>query len=70
MRPTSLRFKTDPQPAAQRRLAALAALRDTAHARLERSPGFLASLDPVALADYLANDAPEVLGIGPRRKLV
>lgn len=53
---------------AQKRLATLAALRDTAPARLEHSAGFLASLDPDAIEAYLASDSPEIIGAGPRRK--
>lgn len=50
------------------RLKALTALRDTACERLDRSAGFLASVDPGAIEAFRAADVPEVLGMGPARK--
>jgi len=50
------------------RLKALADLQATARERLDRSPGFLASLDDAAIDAYLQSDQPEVLGSWPPKK--
>ena len=50
------------------RLEALAALEAGARERLDRSRGFIASLDDGVIEAQLANDLPEVLGAWPDRR--
>ncbi|MFL5382710.1 MAG: hypothetical protein ACJ8GN_09380 [Longimicrobiaceae bacterium] len=47
------------------RLKALADLQATARERLDRTPGFLASLDDATIEAFLQSDQPEVLGSWP-----
>jgi hypothetical protein len=59
-------------PAAARtpaeRLEAVDALAAGARERIDRSPGFLGSLDDGAIEAHLAGDLPEVLGTWPDQK--
>lgn len=70
MRGTSARSASTPSVAQTpaERLAALEALQAGARDRLDRSPGFLASLDDEVIAAHVASDLPEELGTWPDHK--
>ena len=60
--------RTSKHKVPSKRLEALRALHATADERIGRNPGFLESIGPEGIAAYLASDAPEMIGTGPRRK--
>ena len=68
MRSTPERARAKRRDRSEERLKALAALCETAQERLEKSPGFFASVDPEAIEAYRASGLPEVIGVGPRHK--